>query len=604
MRRIRYWVNDLGIKRKLIFYGYLTIAPILISLCVFLLFYNYNKKETDKRESNLSSVNTLAEGIDVLQADIKDFSTYICINHDVIQILKYGEAQKLNQDARLWEDYAPMEIVQDMISLKGHIKTIAIYPENGVRPYLRGMDGSAYVADMETIRQTDVYQETGQSDGGMLWRREQKGFGEVYQSNRSDKIVLYREIFDLNQRRTLGYIVIGVDQSYFQQLCDNAVKDDKERVLVLDKNGGELIRTGDLDKEVAEYLGSDEFVNQNYQERETHFTYGNYDIVCNQKSKNASIVCKVVPRSSLRTQFWDIAYMPLILLAGVLVGLLPVLLLISNLVTKPLMLLSVAIQKFSTGDFSQQVEVTTGDEVGLVAECFNQMVQDIKKLIDQNYVITLKEQESELAALQAQINPHFLYNTLDSLYWQATEAGNDEVAENILALSQLFRLVLSRGQKNVTVEQEMELITQYLKIQKMRFTKRMNYQLELDPSIKNIVIPKLILQPFVENAIVHGFENVSTPCFLKVTGQGQGEELVFTIEDTGVGMTQEQMDEIWVEEPVAYAKQRIGRYAIKNIKERLELKYHGNFKLEIRSEVGKGTTVVLRIPNEGDELCL
>ena len=610
MKKIKQWVNRLGIRRKLIFYGYLTITPVLLIICVGLIFYNYNKSQIERRENNLSSVNTLADGIGVLQADVKDFSTYLCINNDVTLLLKRTEEiAVLNQDAKLWFDKAPMQIVQDMIALKGHIKTIAIYPENGIRPYLRCMDGSAYEDNMDVIHASDIYQQTLQSQSGMLWKRVPKGEGESYQTNRYDKIVLYREIFDLTQKQTLGYIVIGVDETYFQELCENAVKNEQEGVVILDKNGGELIHAGYVDEHVADYLHSSEFLEQNYGERQSYFTYGNYDIVCNQKSKNASIVCKIVPKYSMETQILDIVYMPMILLIGILIGLLPVLLLISNLVTKPLTRLSVAIQKFSTGDFEQQVLVTTGDEVGLVAECFNKMVQDIKELIDQNYVITLQEKESELAALQAQINPHFLYNTLDSLYWQATEAENEEIAENILALSQLFRLVLSRGQKEVTVEQEMELISYYLQIQKMRFTKRMEYEIALDPLIKNEMIPKLILQPFVENAIVHGFENISTRCNLMVNGvletekraEGAEEEsqtkyMKFTIQDTGVGMTAEQIDKIWVEEPVQYAKQRIGRYAIKNIKERLELKYHEDFTLEIHSIVGEGTTVILRIP--------
>ena len=132
----------------------------------------------------------------------------------------------------------------------------------------------------------------------------------------------------------------------------------------------------------------------------------------------------------------------------------------------------------------------------------------------------------------------------------------------------------------------------------MRFSRRLHYEINVADEVKPAYIPKLILQPFVENAIVHGFENVSIPCYLTVTGSLDKGKIRFEIKDTGIGMRQDQIDDIWEEEPAQYARQRIGRYAIKNIKERLELRYHGDFELEIQSDVGKGTTVILCIPFE------
>ena len=600
MKKIKNWVDHLSVKKKLIFYGYVTIAPVLLLICVFLFIYNYQKIQNDKLENDKSGVETLAESLGILQTDIKDFSTYICINNDIHTLLTATDVEKKNKNARLWFEEAPMAIVQDMMALKGHIKTIAIYPENGIRPYLRCMDASAYVSDLNVIHSTDIYRETGESKNRMIWRSVAKGSGDTYLTNRSDKIVLYREIYDLTQKKTLGYVVIGVSQEYFDNLCKSIVKDSDESVLVLDPNGGALVKMGDIPTVLEAELTADTFIKQNYKDRETHFTRGDYEVICTQREKNSSIVCKIVPRYSLQTQILDIAYMPAILLIGLLIGLLPLLLIISNIVTKPLRKLTVAINEVSNGDFEQQVEVMTHDEVGEVAECFNSMVHAIRNLINENYVIKLQEKESELAALQAQINPHFLYNTLDSLYWQAVEADNEEIAESILALSQLFRLVLSQGKREVSVGQEAELVSRYLQIQKMRFSKRLEYRVEMDDEIKKAKIPKLILQPFVENAIVHGFENISTPCELTVTGKIEKGKIRFEIADTGIGMRQDQIDEIWEEEPVQYRKQRIGRYAIKNIKERLQRKYGDEFSLEIQSEVGKGTRVILMVPYEED----
>ncbi|NCC42524.1 MAG: sensor histidine kinase, partial [Clostridia bacterium] len=128
-----------------------------------------------------------------------------------------------------------------------------------------------------------------------------------------------------------------------------------------------------------------------------------------------------------------------------------------------------------------------------------------------------------------------------------------------------------------------------------------NYTIQVDESIKSAKIPKLILQPFVENAIVHGFENVTSPCQLTVTGNQQEGYLHFEIEDTGMGMRQDQIDAIWEEESEKYAKQRVGRFAIKNIKERLELKYQDDFQLDIQSDIGHGTKVTLVVPLEREE---
>lgn len=601
MRKIKQWVNRLSVKKKLVFYGYLIITPVLFIICVVLLFYNYNKALNQRLEDDIASVNTLSEGINMLQSDIKDFSTYICINTEVHNLLKENNVKEKNKNSKLWNEEAPMQIVQDMIALKGHIQTIAIYPENGIRPYLRGMDGSVYISDIDTVRQTEIYKETIESSNGMIWRSVSKGRGTTYETNRTDKVVLYREIFDPAQKKTLGYIVIGVSQRKFNDMCENVIQGEKESIIILDKNGGELCQTGSLDEDVEEYLKSDEFLNQDYRERKLYFPYKDYDIICNQSEANSSIVCKIVPRYGLQMQIGDVAYMPVMLMIGVMLALLPLLLIISNLVTKPLRQISEAIRQFSAGDFEQQVTVSTHDEVGEVAECFNRMVEDIRTLIDENYVIKLQEKESELAALQAQINPHFLYNTLDSLYWQAQEAGNEELAETILALSQLFRLVLSQGKGEITAGQEVELVSRYLQIQKVRFNKRLNYTVEIEESIRRAKIPKLILQPFVENAIVHGFENVSAPCYLKVTGKTEGKYIRFEIQDTGIGMRQDQIDAIWEKENEKYAKQRVGRFAIKNIKERLRLKYHDDFKLEIKSDVGHGTTVILIVPFEREE---
>lgn len=600
MSRIKSWANKLSVRKKLIVYGYLTITPVLLIVCTILLFYNYNRGLQEHLEKDIVELNSLEDSVNLLQKDVEDISTYICINNDIRQILESNQASLLNQNAKLWLEKAPMLLVQDMIALKGEIKTIALYPENGVKPYLRGMDGSSYINSFSSIRKTEVYKDVLKSENKKMWMSVDKSDESPYIANYSDKVVLYREIFNLSRTKNLGLLVIGVEKKSFEELCSNIPVNKDEGVIVLDKNGGELFEIGSIPKDFKKHILKDDFLKKNYKERENHFNYGKYEVVCKQSSRNSSIICKVVPNYNMQMRFIDFAYVPLTLLVAILIGLLPLLLIISHLITTPLNKLSVAIRKFSKGDFNQKIEITTEDEIGEVARCFNKMVEDIKTLIEENYVITLKEKESELIALQAQINPHFLYNTLDSFYWKANEDGNEELADNIIALSQLFRLVLNQGNSEITVENEIELVSRYLQIQRMRFSNRLEYIIDIEECLKKEKIPKLIVQPFVENAIVHGFENISTSCRIMVSGKKEGKMIHFEIEDTGIGMSQSQIDAIWDEksETKDYARQRIGRYAIKNIKERLELKYQDRFTLQIESSVGKGTKVILCIPRQ------
>lgn len=598
MKRLKQWFGKLSFRKKIIVYGYLTISPVLIIVCLFLSIYNYDRLQKGKLGDDTNDVAALSEAVDSLQSDVKDISTYICINEQILEILTAKDPEQKNSDTRLWNDEAPMQILENMISLDGKIKTIAIYPENGIRPYLRCMDGSAYMEDIEDVRNTSIYQDTQDSGNNIVWKYIPKGHSEIYLSNYNDKIVICRELYDRTQKKRLGYIVIGVNADSFYNLCSYVIKGKDEGIVILDKNGNKLCVAGNVAEEAEEYIQSDDFIQRVQDTDKLNCTVGSYMIVCERSGNNGSIICKVVPKYNLKIHFWDFTYMPIALLLGILVALLPLLLIISNIVTRPLAELSDAIKKFSTGDFSQQVKVKSDDEIGQVAGCFNRMVGDIKTLIDQNYVMTIKERESELAALQAQINPHFLYNTLDFLYWTAIERDEEELGECILALSQLFRLVLNQGQSEVTVEQEIELVSRYLQIQKMRFSKRLTYEIKIEPEIKNSEIPKLIIQPFVENAIVHGFENIAGDCHLLITGKRENGYMRFEIIDSGVGMRQEQIDALWQGDSDKYSKQRVGRYAIKNIRERLQLRYGEEFSMEIQSSVGNGTTVIVIVPFE------
>lgn len=596
MKRLKYRIMELSIRKKLVFYSYLVLVPILLLISILLFCYNYDVAVQEEEDTCLSSVQGLSDSIEAMQKSIIEMGTYICINNDITVLLTSNRPHQLNKDTQLWLNQAPMQMIQDMVAINGQIKTVAIYPENSVLPYLRCIDFSAHYTNIRDIREQKMYQQAVKTKSDFLWKRVPKGDKTAYEYNRTDKIVMYREIYDLAKRNKLGYLMIGASADRFDEVCRNALRDDKEMIFLVSKNDEILSSCGAENMELAGKIIA-EAENAGDKAQSKVGAMDEYKVYQYRNADTGTVVYKVAPRPGLANFADTVIYTPVALLVGVLLGLYPIMVLVSNIVSKPLKSLCIAMEKFKKGDFNQKVEVVTLDEVGEASACFNSMVDDIKELINRNYVMELKERESELDALQAQINPHFLYNTLDSLYWKALEAGDEELGEDIIALSQLFRLALSRGKGIVTVRNEAELLERYLHIQKMRFGKRLNYRIWMEESIQEELIPKLILQPFVENAIVHGFETGNADFYLSITGNREAEDMVFYIRDTGVGMSREQIQAIW-EEPDTkqYASQRIGRYAIKNIKERLELVYGGNFELSIESKEGHGTAVKIRIP--------
>lgn len=597
MQQIRNWIKRLSIRWKLVFYSYIIITPILLLISILLLVHNYLSAVQREEDRYIQNVQSISDSISVVQSKIMEMGTYICINEEIKRILTKDDPEELNRDARLWLNHAPMKIIQDMVAINGQIKTVAIYPENGIIPYLSCVDRSVYISDMEQVRQQAIYAQVVQEKGKFLWQRVGRLQSDTYQFNQGDKIVMYREIYDMARRNKLGYLVIGSSAEIFDEICQNSLWDRQESIVVMSAYGAELVRCGTIENEIVSEIVSEKVLEPAGRELIQSSVWENYIVYQCRAEETGTVIYKIVRRVGWKDLGRTILYAPVALLVGFLIGLYPVLLLISDIVSKPLHTLSAAMDKFKQGDFSQKVEVVTQDEVGEAMACFNRMVDDIRELIDRNYVLALKERESELDVLQAQINPHFLYNTLDALYWKATESENDEIAEDILSLSQLFRLVLNRGNGIVTVHTEMELVERYLHIQKMRFGKRLEYEIAIDEALLEEEIPKLILQPFIENAIVHGFEKVDGNYKLVIVGTKEEKRMIFEVRDTGIGMSEEQLEAIWDKaDNRKYASQRIGRYAIRNVKERLELVYHENYVLHIESKAGQGTIVVIAIP--------
>ena len=273
---------------------------------------------------------------------------------------------------------------------------------------------------------------------------------------------------------------------------------------------------------------------------------------------------------------------------------------IARNITFPIQKLRDSMKRVQKGDFSAaEIEVYSDNEIGSLTRSFNVMTHKIQDLMAQNIQEQEQKRKIELKALQSQINPHFLYNTLDSIIWMAEGKKNEEVVLMTASLARRLRQSISIENELVTIGQEVEYVRSYLTIQKMRYKDKLEFEINVDPRITHAQIIRLVLQPIVENAIYHGLKYKESKGMLKVHGYELGERIIIDITDDGVGMDEETLKHIYDKHKVNYHSNGVGVY---NVQQRLVLYYGKEYGIIYHSEKGKGTTATVVIPKKQEDV--
>ncbi|ASS68614.1 MULTISPECIES: sensor histidine kinase [unclassified Paenibacillus] len=258
-------------------------------------------------------------------------------------------------------------------------------------------------------------------------------------------------------------------------------------------------------------------------------------------------------------------------------------LILSGSIIRPLLLIKKMMIDWSKGSGSQHQGASfEEDEIGAIGETFKRISSENEQLEKRLVHSRLKEREAELRTLQSQIKPHFLYNTLDSIYWMAVLQKNDDIAQMAVALSESFKLSLNKGKETIPVFKELKHIEHYITIQNLRFNNRFRYVENVAPALMPLEIMKLMLQPLVENAIYHGLEPKMGSGTVELRGSIEYGHVLFAVTDDGIGM-----------EDLSAIKQG---YGIGNVRERLKLYYGPGSSFAVISEAGRGTCIEIRFP--------
>lgn len=291
---------------------------------------------------------------------------------------------------------------------------------------------------------------------------------------------------------------------------------------------------------------------------------------------------------------------------GLLVGLLLVFLFsvwLSQSVTRPVSKLSSLMEKVEEGDFSVRFNAAYQDEIGVLGRSFNHMLEQTDSLIHELQQEKQIRLEAQLKSLQEQIKPHFLYNTLDTISWMARAQGAMDVVQLIDALTSMFRIGLSQGKDYIPLREEKTHVANYLFIQKVRYQDRLQYAMKIPEELDGYIVPKLILQPLVENAIYHGIKLKRGGGTIRLTGEARDGELYLHVWDNGAGVTPERLEEIRQtlrENP----KGKETGFGLAYIAERIRLAYGEAYGVDIESEEGVCTEVTLHLPLREEERCV
>jgi signal transduction histidine kinase len=280
-------------------------------------------------------------------------------------------------------------------------------------------------------------------------------------------------------------------------------------------------------------------------------------------------------------------------------------------ITRPVQQLTKAASELAKGRFNNEITVKSNDEIAFLAKTFDHMRTNINNLIQQikekaklehelqqNKILL---QESHFRSLQSQMNPHFLFNTLNTLSKKAYLEGSEEISDLLVSVADLLRYNLKQIERSVTLRDELIVVNQYMQIQKARFTDRLHLQLEIDDSCLHLAIPALTLQPIIENAVIHAIEPNINGGIISIRVKDLNEYVAVEIEDDGIGMSEEIITQILMERQVQSAGHSTG-IGFSNVVKRLRLFYERDDVINIESTLGSGTAVLLKIPKQRGEI--
>ncbi|WP_243767287.1 sensor histidine kinase [Paenibacillus agricola] len=583
-------LQNMRLKSKLIvsFVLLIVISTSIIGWVFFLIL-----KEAIVNEVGQSVQEVLKQtmqNIDYKLKDIDELYVNIVSNKDLQFIMETDASTDTTARANFEKTF--YEIVYPKIfgGRSEQIQSVSIFGQYGLNLFVN-TDATAANRIKSEIEQTLIYQQSYSAKGKPLWLFSNK---DIFSNRDSGPKVIYnaRKTLGLLDLKEWGLMLISVRESFIFDSFKNVLTDMLAITYLVDEKGfiishvsKERVSTK-ADPHVWGVIngssnGSSLILLQGTMYSVHYFTsqYTGWKLVT------------LIPQAAVYKHI-ELAKGTIIMIVLITVALSILFsVLISSSITLPLMKLIRHIKKVRDGDIHTKVHLGTQEEFGEISESFNEMTEEIGALISKVRDDEKKIREAELRALQAQINPHILYNTMDSIYWMTITKEYDEIAEMTTAFAQFFRLILNKGDEMTTIAKELETIEHYLHIQKLQFKDKFEYDIKAEPDVLEESCIKLILQPLVENALLHGIKPLKNKRgMISIIAKREGQLILLEVIDNGIGMDLEQIEAL-LEQP-----SQNGGYGIYNINERIHLAYGEGYGLHFESRRDGGSHIQIILP--------
>lgn len=564
MKKLLHWVNGIKLRYNLaIFYSLFCFLPVML---LFLLsFLQMRSIIDDKEKLNLQSyLQQSVSSMDRTLDGYNSLSDYIAFDRTLAEAFSMEYGTPYEQYEQLTQKVDP--ILRSSSYFHGGMQRITIYTDNGMVKH------DTTVAPVSEIEETDWYQKTLEHPG-LNW----------FVNYPEKTLFSARKLAFSGAREGVNILYMDVDyQKLFTPYAETLIS---ECGLYITDQEGKLVF------EESRFSGK----NQNYDLTYSEFLEqrdrgsADYTILCEQSNTTGWTVWLYQPVGLAGESMRPIGVMAGVTILICIFAAVLAYFITSGMVSGRIERLTCLMQEVQEGSMDMQVGSDDRDEIGMLYRGFGSMMKRIRTLINEVYLGKITQKEAELKALQAQINPHFLYNTLSLINWKALAAGEEDISRMTLAMSTFYRTALNRGRNVLQVEAELSNTRAYLEIQSMLHDGDFDYEIEVQPEILQCESLNLILQPLVENAIHHGIEE-KTDGRGKISVRGWKEDncVWFMVEDNGVGMEQKVADKILTMESKGYG--------VRNVDERIRLCYGEKYAMKVESVVGKGTKMTIHFP--------